>query len=74
MHISKAELEEHALQLPPEDRAQLVHRLLASLSSDENIDEAWSVEAERRLAELETGEVAGVRIEDVIQRARNAIR
>lgn len=74
MHISKAELEEHALQLPPEDRAQLVHRLLASLSSDEHIDEAWSVEAERRLAELETGEVAGVRIEDVIQRARNAIR
>lgn len=74
MHISKAKLEEHALQLPPEDRAQLVHRLLASLSSDENIDEAWSVEAERRLAELETGEVAGVRIEDVIQRARNAIR
>lgn len=74
MHISKAELVEHALQLPPEDRAQLVHRLLASLSSDENIDEAWSVEAERRLAELETGEVAGVRIEDVIQRARNAIR
>lgn len=53
--------------------AQLADRLLASLSADSDLDEAWSVEAERRLAELENGSVIGVPIADVNARACNAI-
>ena len=74
MSISRAELEAQALLLAPEERVQLTDRLLASLSSTGEIDEAWSVEAERRLEELENGSVVGVRIEDAIARARRAIK
>ena len=74
MSISKAELEVQALLLAPEERVHLADRLLASLSSTEEIEEAWSVEAERRLEELENGSVVGVRVEDAIARARSAIK
>jgi putative addiction module component (TIGR02574 family) len=74
MPSSIAELEVQALQLTPEERAQLADHLLASLSSDEGIDQAWSIEADRRLAELESGTVAAVPVEDAIARARSAIR
>ena len=74
MATSIAELEANALQLAPEDRAQLADRLLASLSSDTDLDDAWSVEADRRLSELESGSVIGVPIADAIARARNAIK
>ena len=74
MATSIAELEANALQLAPEDRAQLADRLLASLSSDNDLDDAWSVEADRRLSELESGSVIGVPVADAIARARNAIK
>ena len=74
MAISRAELEAQALQLAPEERVHLADRLLASLSSNQELEEAWSVEAERRLADLESGSVVGVRIEESIARARNAIK
>lgn len=73
MPASVSDIETQALQLTPEERAHLADRLLASLSPDPDIEEAWSVEAERRLAELESGAVVGVPIEDAIRRARNAI-
>ena len=74
MSISRAELEAQALQLAPEERVHLADRLLASLSSTDELEETLSVEAERRLADLESGSVAGVRIGDAIARARNAIK
>lgn len=49
MSISIAAVEAQALLLSPEDRAQLADRLLASLASDTDVDDAWSAEAERRL-------------------------
>jgi putative addiction module component (TIGR02574 family) len=69
-----AELESQALQLQPEDRALLADRLLASLSSDAAIEEAWAAEALRRLAELESGSVAAVSLEAAVARARSVIR
>ena len=74
MTSSIAELESQALQLAPEDRVSLADRLLASVSADDEVDEAWSQEAERRLAELENGTVAAVPLEVAIARARGAIR
>lgn len=74
MAASIAEISAQALQLPPEDRAQLADQLLASLGIDEGQEQAWSAEADRRLAELDIGAVREVPIEETIARARSAIR
>jgi putative addiction module component (TIGR02574 family) len=74
MSTSIADIELQALQLSPEDRAHLADRLLASLRDDGEIEDAWSVEAERRLAELEGGSVSGIPVEVAIAQARDAIR
>ena len=74
MTSSIVELESQALKLTPEERVSLADRLLASVSADNEVDDAWSQEAERRLAELEDGTVAAVPLEAAIARARGAIR
>ena len=74
MISSVADLEAQALQLRPEDRVRLADRLLSSLSADSHLDDAWSQEAERRLAELESGEVVAVPVEAAVAKARAAIR
>jgi putative addiction module component (TIGR02574 family) len=51
-------VEAAALQLPPTERARLVERLIASLDVDPEVEEAWAAEAERRNAEVESGEVS----------------
>lgn len=46
-----------ALNLPPESKARLADELLASLASAEQneIDDAWAIEAERRIDEYDAG-------------------
>ena len=46
-----------ALQLPVEERALLIDRLIASLDIAPEIEEAWAAEVERRNAEIEDGTV-----------------
>ena len=48
-----------ALQLPLEERAALVSRLLASLDPvvDEGVDEAWSDEIAQRLKDIDERQV-----------------
>ena len=74
MATTLAELESLALRLTPEDRVRLADRLLASLWSDSAVEDAWSAESQRRLAELESGAVLAVPVETAIERARKAIR
>jgi putative addiction module component (TIGR02574 family) len=47
-----------ALQLPEQERAEIVARLLESLDppETEGIDEAWAREIERRCAALDSGD------------------
>ncbi len=49
---------EQVLNLPEHDRAEIVNRLLESLESqvDDDVDEAWAQEIERRCAALDSGE------------------
>lgn len=68
------ELESKALRLTPEDRVLLADRLLASISADRSIDQAWAIESQRRLAELEAGMVVAVPLSKAVERARNATR
>ena len=44
-------------QLTPADRARLVERLIATLDSDPEVEEAWATEVERRQTEIENGTV-----------------
>jgi putative addiction module component (TIGR02574 family) len=51
-------LEAEALQLTPAERASLAEKLIASLDSDPEVEEAWAAEAERRNVELERGAIS----------------
>ncbi|WP_437575123.1 addiction module protein [Sorangium sp. So ce887] len=46
-----------ALQLPPEERADVAKRLIASLDgpADEDVEAAWLAEVERRLQDVDRG-------------------
>ena len=66
-------VEVQALKLPPEERAQLADRLVDSLFKDQNIEDAWSAEVERRIEEVESGRAKLIPAADSIARARAAI-
>jgi putative addiction module component (TIGR02574 family) len=52
-------LEAEAMKLSPEERARLADRLIASLSEDAEIEEAWAAEVKRRVTEIEAGRAPG---------------
>jgi len=56
MSKSSQAIESAALLLPPEERARLAERLLASLEeADPAVEAAWAVEIRRRMDEWEAG-------------------
>ncbi|MGC2519340.1 MAG: addiction module protein [Burkholderiales bacterium] len=67
-------LEAQALKLSLEERAQLAERLIASLFQDTEVEEAWAVEVERRIREIEGGRAQLVPAADAIARARAAVK
>jgi putative addiction module component (TIGR02574 family) len=67
-------LEAEAMKLTAEERARLADRLIASLSEDAQIEEAWAVEVERRIAEIEAGRATVIPAAEAIARARNALK
>jgi putative addiction module component (TIGR02574 family) len=48
-------LESEALKLDPADRSHLLERLIASLDVDPEVEQLWELEADRRVAELNSG-------------------
>lgn len=73
MSTELAILEAEALELSPEDRVLLVDHVLASLRQRDDVEEAWGAETDRRMAELEAGDVDLIPVERAIQRARQAL-
>ena len=61
MPKTREELEKDALTLPQPERARLIERLLASLdtSQDEDVEELWIAEAERRYQQYRLGAIKG---------------
>lgn len=59
-------LEDTALHLPMQQRAELAHKLLLSLEeqSEDEIAEAWRIEALRRSAEIDGGLVKTISAEE----------
>jgi putative addiction module component (TIGR02574 family) len=62
-----AELLREASQLPEADRAELAGRLLETLQSepDEDVETAWAEEVERRVRQIDSGEVKTIPWEKV---------
>jgi putative addiction module component (TIGR02574 family) len=61
------------MKLTAEESARLADRLIASLSEDAQIEEAWAVEVERRIAEIEAGRATVIPAAEAIARARDAL-
>ena len=74
MNLQK--IEDEALHLPKEERAQLIQRLVLSLESpsEEELRSDWLLEARRRGEELDNGTVRAVSSEDVMRKARALIK
>ena len=69
------QVENEALKLNPEARAELAEKLLESLEdlSAEDIERLWAEEAVRRDAELDSGTASMRNAEDVFRDARARI-
>lgn len=63
---------DEALSLPADARINLVEKLLASLNlpTQAEIDRLWAQEAERRVAEIDRGEVELIPGDKVFERIR----
>lgn len=74
MQTSFETIESEALKLTVAERAKLAEHLIASLDEDSEIEEAWAVEVERRIAEIEAGTVQLIPAAEVIASARAALK
>ena len=68
MQTAADRVSEEAMALPADARIILVDKILASLNlpSQPDIDRLWAEEAERRIGEMERGEVIPVPAEEVL--------
>ena len=67
-------LEAEALKLTASERAAFAQLLLASLDEDAEIEEAWAVETERRLADIESGAEQVIPIADALAQVRASLK
>lgn len=76
MSESVLELEERAKRLSPEDRARLALLLIESLEADEgsNVEQAWLAEAQRRVAELDRGDLEAIPAADAFRIVRSTLK
>ncbi len=66
------DIEKQALQLSPQERDELIHRLIISLEgtpedSPEAIAKAWDEEIARRVADMEAGRTKWIPAEEVFK-------
>ena len=74
--MSIEEIEAEALKLTPQARAQLAGKLLESLEglSDEENQQLWAEEAQRRDADLDASPNQARSAPDVFREARNKLK
>ena len=63
-------LEERAMTFTVGERAALAQRLLASLDEDQELDDAWVAELDRRIAAVESGEMKIIPIAEALAQVR----
>jgi putative addiction module component (TIGR02574 family) len=80
MTVAAKRIAEQALALSEGDRVKLFRLLRDSLSeesetlSQEEWDEAWKMELEKRIEEMESGDDPGVPLEEVLADLRKPVR
>ena len=74
--MDRQKIEDEALHLSKEDRAQLIQRLVLSLDSPppEELRAEWLNEAQRRAKELDEGTVQAIPGGEVLRKARALVR
>ena len=67
MARSARDLFDEAMRLEPQERATLIRLLIEALDADteEGVEDAWRVEIEHRMAELDSGSVETIPWEEV---------
>jgi putative addiction module component (TIGR02574 family) len=70
MSVNSEQILRQALELSPQDRAEIVERLLNSFHTppDSRLDQLWVREAEDRLDAYDCGELGAVPAEEVFAR------
>ena len=73
MSMNFVSIEQEALHLPLQQRAQLVYRLLASLDDlpESEVEELWLMEARRRADEIDQGLAKLVSAQELDQRVQS---
>ena len=74
MSPSLQQLAHQAMKLTPEERIELAEKLWLSVDTLEKIEAAWNAEIERRVAQLDAGEVGTVFVDEVIAELRAKLR
>ena len=69
-------LEQQARKLDPEERADLALKLIESLDSgeDENAEELWLDEAERRLADYDAGKIEAIPVDGALEEIEQQVK
>ena len=75
MPITLDQIVEETRQLPPDVVAELVERILIARHGgmDADVEQSWKREAQRRIAEIESGQVVGIPGEEVAARVRKLL-
>ena len=75
MSNTLAQLKEKASQLSESERAELALSLIESLDgpADPDVEEAWRIEVERRVGQIERGEVQLIPGDEVFARLRRRL-
>ena len=73
MSTSVHDLEAEVLSLPPEERAHLLERLIASFEPKSKAQQAWMDLALRRQADVRAGKVAMVPGDEALARVRTRL-
>jgi len=72
MPISLDQIVDETRELPPETVAELVDRIMVARHGEieSSVAESWKTEIDRRIAEIESGNVKGIPLEESLMRAR----
>lgn len=68
--MTTAALEAEILKLPRSVRARLAERLISSLDEDDEIEQAWADEADRRFRSYQSGESKMMPVDEVMAAIR----
>ena len=72
MPITLDQIVEETREMPGEVVAELIDRIVRARHGgiEPSVAEAWKTETDRRIAEIESGNIKGIPLEDSLARAR----